>query len=69
MFSLFKSNMKDLYRLSGWGWHPAKKKQELADTNMLHLILTIEVLGFDFNGFMGLEFQFVISPDFRMPSR
>lgn len=43
LFSIFKSNMKDLYRLSSWGWHPAKKKEELADSRMLHVILAAKV--------------------------
>lgn len=43
LFALFKANMKQLYSTSGWGWHPAKKKAELKDKNMLHLLLTHKV--------------------------
>lgn len=43
IFSLFKANMKEMYRASSWGWHPAKKKAEFKESGMIHLILPPKV--------------------------
>ena len=43
IFGLFKANMKEMYRASSWGWHPAKKKAEFKESGMIHLILPPKV--------------------------